>query len=236
VVSAAVDYSSTYDPDVDFDAWYTDVTAAAVVDHVRAGDRVLELGCATGRMSARLARAGAEVLGVDRSVAYIERAADRGLPGARFVVADVEEHLRRERRRYHHVVATNLLHELEDPARFVTDAAGRLHPDGLLHLSLQNPGSLHRLVALEMGLIDDLHTTSDRGLAYGTRRSLTRDELVGLGTAAGLTPVLVTGLCLKPLPNALMATLPPAILDGMAVAARHAPDVAALNYVVLARG
>ena len=98
-MSSVVDYSSTYDPDVDFDAWYTDVTAAAVVDHIRDGDRVLELGCATGRMSARLARAGAEILGVDRSATYVERATQRNLPATRFVVGDVEEHVRRERRR-----------------------------------------------------------------------------------------------------------------------------------------
>ena len=235
-MSAVVDYTHDYDPDVDFDSWYTDHTAAALVEHLRPGDRVLELGCATGRMTARMVAAGADVLGVDRSADYIERAAARGLPSARFTVGDVEAHVRHERRRYHHVVATNLLHELEDPGGFVAAAAGCLHPQGHLHLSLQNPRSLHRLVALEMGLLDDLGATSARGAAYGTRRSFTRDELVALGTAAGLAPALATGVCLKPLPNDLMATLPPAVLAGMARAARHAPDLAAINYVVLTRG
>lgn len=235
-MSAVVDYTGTYDPDVDFDAWYTDVTAAAVVERIRPGERVLELGCATGRMSARLAAAGADVLGIDRSAPYVERAVARQLASARFVVADIGEHLARERRHYHHVVATNLVHEVDDAAGFVAAAADRLRPGGCLHLSLQNPSSLHRLVALEMGLIDDLGATSERGAAYGTRRSLSREELVDLGTAAGLDVVHATGLCLKPLPNALMATLPPEVLAGMAAAARHAPHLAAVNYVVLARG
>lgn len=235
-MSAVVDYTETYDPDVDFDSWYTDVTAAAVAEHIRPGDRVLELGCATGRMSARLAAAGADVLGIDRSEAYVARAKEREVRSARFVVAGIEEHLERERRHYHHVVATNVVHELDDPAAFVAAAAARLRPHGRLHLSVQNPRSLHRLVALEMGLIDDLGATSERGAAYGTRRSFSREELVGLGAAAGLTVDLATGLCLKPLPNALMATLPSDVLAGMAAAARHLPDLAAINYVVLSRG
>jgi 2-polyprenyl-3-methyl-5-hydroxy-6-metoxy-1,4-benzoquinol methylase len=236
VVSAVADYTGIYDPDVDFDSWYTDVTAAAVAEHLLPGERVLELGCATGRMSAKLAAAGADVLGVDRSSGYVERARARALRTARFVVADVEEHLRAERRHYHHVVATNLVHELDDPVAFVAAAAERLRPGGRLHLSLQNPRSLHRLVAHEMGLIDDLGATSERGEAYGTRRSLTKEELVDLGTRAGLVEVHAAGLCLKPLPNALMATLPADVLAGMAGAARHAPHLAAINYVVLARG
>jgi 2-polyprenyl-3-methyl-5-hydroxy-6-metoxy-1,4-benzoquinol methylase len=230
-----VDYTGTYDPDVDFDSWYTDVTAAAVVAHIEPGERVLELGCATGRMSARLAAAGADLLGIDRSAAYVERAVGRELATARFVVADIVEHLERERRHYHHVVATNVVHEVDDAVGFVAAAAARLRPRGRLHLSLQNPRSLHRLVALEMGLIDDLGATSERGAAYGTRRSLSREELIDLGTAAGLSVVMATGLCLKPLPNDLMAALPPEILVGMAGAARHAPHLAAVNYVVFAR-
>ena len=231
-----VDYSDRYDPDADFDLWYTDATSAAVVERLRPGQRVLELGCATGRMSARLVAAGGALVGVDRSAAYVDRARARELRGACFVVDDVANHVQRERRRYDHVVATNLLHEVDEPGALVAAAARGLLPGGLLHLTLPNPRSLHRLVALEMGLIDDLGATSERGAALGTRRSLTADELAGLGTAAGLRVADATGICLKPLPNALMATLPPAVLAGMAAAARHAPDVAAMSYVVLHRG
>lgn len=229
-------YATAYDPDEDFDAWYSDVTAEAIATQLAPGQTVLELGCATGRMSARFAAADVEVTGVDRSAAYLARAAARRLPRARWVNADVDAHLRGDRRRYDHVVATNLLHELDDPAAFVAAAAERLRPGGVLHLTLQNPSSIHRLVALDLGLIDDLRAISDRGRAYGTRRLLTRDELVALGTAAGLRWRVATGLCLKPLPNALMADLPPEVLDGFALAAHRLPEVAAMNYVVLTRG
>lgn len=230
-----VGYAGTYDPDTDFDAWYTDHTADAVAAHLLPGQSVLELGCATGRMTARLVAAEVSVLGVDRADDYVARAEERGLPMTRFVVADVEAHLAADRRRYHHVVATNLVHEVDDPQAFVAGAASRLRPGGLLHLTAPNPRSLHRLVALEAGLIDDLGATSARGLALDTRRSLSADDLVALGTAADLRLHQRSGICLKPLPNEAMARLDAIVLEGFARAARHAPDLAAMSYVVLRR-
>ena len=74
-------YATLYDPDTDVDRWYTDATAASLTNWVRPGDRVLELGCATGRMTAALVGAGATVTAVDRESEYLDRAEARGLAG-----------------------------------------------------------------------------------------------------------------------------------------------------------
>jgi len=226
-------YADRYDPDTDFDRWYTDATAQAIAGWVRPGDAVLELGCATGRMTAALVAAGAMVVGVDHAEAYLARAETRLLEGARFVRSDIVALDLDER--FAHVVLANVVHEVADPALLFRTAARHLVPGGHLHVSLQNPRSIHRLVGREMGLIADLGEVSDRGRALDTIEVLDADRLEALAVGEGLVPVHRGGVMLKPLPNDLMATLPDHVLEGFVAAARHLPEHASMNYLVSQR-
>ena len=232
---APPDYSAIYDPEADFDSRYTTATIARIAPHVIAGEDVLELGCATGLMTAELAARGARVTAVDRSDDYLRRARERGLPGTRFVRARLEEPAWEDQvgGGYAHVLACNLIHELPDPHDLLARATALLGAGGVVHLSVQNPLSIHRLVAVEMGLIDDPRGISGRGRRYATRRIWSADELIELAWDAGLRLVAREGVMLKPLPNEMMAALPPEVLDGFARAARHLPENCAINYLVL---
>jgi SAM-dependent methyltransferase len=236
--TAGVDYSAIYDPDTDFDARYTMATVRRIAERVAPGDRVLELGCATGLMTEHLAGQGARVTGIDRSEAYLDRARARLGARATFIRAGLAEPGWEELAGggYDHVLLCNLIHELPDPADLLRRAAGLLAPDGLVHLSLQNPDSIHRLVAVEMGLIDDVREVSERGDRFGTLGLWGVDDLARLAREAGLGVVAWEGVMLKPLPNGMMAELPPEVLDGFERAARHLPAHCAMNLLVLARG
>lgn len=227
------DYSGAYDPDGDFDRWYTAATGAAVASWMRPGQRVLELGCATGLMTESIVAAGATVVGVDRAGPYLDRARARGLANADFVQGDVEDFARGAP--YEHVVATNLIHEVPDAAAFLARCRDRLGASGLLHLSLQNPHSIHRLVAQDLGMISDLHEISARGRQFSTLRLYDGDELEAMGEAAGLTCAERRGIMLKPLPNDLMAQLPDQVLEGFVAVAHHFPMHCAMNYLVFRR-
>ena len=234
--AAGADYSAIYDPDTDFDARYTMATVRRIAERVAPGDRVLELGCATGLMTAHLAGLGARVTGVDRSETYLHRARARAGDGVVLLRAGLaapgwEAHTGDG---FDHVLVCNLIHEVPDPVDLLARAAALLHPGGLLHLSLQNPDSIHRLVAVEMGLIADVREVSDRGGRFGTRGLWDADALAVLAQEAGLREVLREGVMLKPLPNAMMADLPADVLDGFEAAARHLPGHCAMNLLVLA--
>jgi SAM-dependent methyltransferase len=235
--AAGADYSAIYDPDTDFDARYTMATVRRIGERVAPGDRVLELGCATGLMTAHLADLGARVTGVDRSGAYLERARARAGGRATFVRAGLGDPGWEDRvgDGFDHVLLCNLVHELPDPVGVLTRAGGLLGPAGLVHLSLQNPDSIHRLVAVEMGLIEDVREVSERGGRFGTLGLWGIDDLARLAREAGLGVVAWEGVMLKPLPNGMMAELPPEVLDGFERAARHLPAHCAMNLLVLAR-
>ena len=232
------DYAPIYDPDTDFDSRYTMATVARIAERVAPGQRVLELGCATGLMTARLAEGGARVSAIDRSQTYLDRALGRAGEGVTLVRAGLEEPGWEDLvgGGFDHVLACNLVHEVDDPVALLARARGVLADDGLVHLTLQNPESIHRLVALEMGLIGDLREISERGMRFDTLALWGADELVDLARDAGLGVIAREGVMLKPLPNAMMAALPPEVLDGFERAARHLPGHCAMTYLVLARG
>ncbi len=224
-------YEAAYDPDVDFDRHLTLATARRIRRFLRPGERVLELGCATGLMTAELAQADVRITAVERSERFLARARARQVAGADFHHGTVESFATDER--FDHVVATQLLNELDDPLDALRRWAELLGPSGLVHLSLANPRSLHRLIALDLGLIDDLDALSERGARLGTRGILDADGLVALGRRAGLRAVHREGVLLKPFTQEHMAALPDEIVEGLDRACRHLPDNGAVNYVVL---
>ncbi len=232
------DYTGVYDPDTDFDRRYTVATAARIAERVEPGQRVLELGCATGLMTGALAEAGARVTAIDRSEGYLARARERLGERATLIRAGLEDEgwEAQAGAGFDHVLACNLIHELDDPVALLARARAVLAPHGLVHLTLQNPDSIHRLVALEMGLIDDLRDISERGRRYGTLGLWTAGELEDLARDAGLGVVTREGVMLKPLPNSMMAALPADVLDGFERAARHLPGHCAMTYLVLSHG
>ena len=63
---------------------------AGLVDDLnpQAGEAVLDLGCGTGHLSNEIAQRGVTVVGIDRSVEMIAKAA-RSYPDLEFAVADV---------------------------------------------------------------------------------------------------------------------------------------------------
>jgi 2-polyprenyl-3-methyl-5-hydroxy-6-metoxy-1,4-benzoquinol methylase len=181
-------------------------------------------------MTAAFVAAGATVVAVDRADTYLARAAERGLDGVELVQGDIVAVDRPER--FDHVVMANVVHEVPEPAALYVTAARHLAPGGHLHVSLQNPGSIHRLLGRAMGLIQDLAEVSDRGREYETLEVLDADQLEALGRRAGLEPVHRGGVMLKPLPNALMAELPEEVLRGFVRIGPDLPELASMNHLV----
>ena len=231
----SVGYSDRYDPDTHFDRLYTDATAEAIAPTVRRGDRVLELGCATGRMTERFCARGADVVGVDHAADYLDRAAAR-CPNASFIRADIESWLAEAADAggpvFDHVIATNVVHELRDLDAVLASCRRLVARDGVLHLTLQNPKSIHRLTGRALGLITDLAEVTDAGRDLLTLRIHDADDLRDALDRAGFVVTEQRGVMVKPFPNDQMEALTEAQIRGLIAVAREFPEHSAMNHLI----
>src|SRR3546814_13750248 len=104
---------------------------------------------------------------------------------------------------FDHVVETNLAQEVREPSALMAVVAAHLRPGGLAHLTVPNPRSLHRLVGVEMGLLEDQRGLGERSNGLETLRTLEADDTARVAASVGLRRVHRSGVRVKPRPNPL---------------------------------
>ena len=100
---------------------------------LRPGMRVLDAGCGTGALEARLVQRHpeVEVVAVDASPAMLARAQRRTWSvSPRFVAADIDDFLASEKARFDRVVSVNMIWALADPRRTIEHMADCLAEGG----------------------------------------------------------------------------------------------------------
>ena len=119
----------------------------------KAGERILDLGCGTGALTAEIARRGAEVLGVDRSEEMIAQARKK-FPALRFEVLDARELRARSNRvgnvseaGFDAVFSNAVLHWIPEADQVIAGVAGALKPGGRFVAELGGQGNIQKLVA-----------------------------------------------------------------------------------------
>jgi len=140
---------------------------AFALDNVRAGDRVLDLGCGEGDFTVWLAEAGARVLGVDVAEAALRRARRRH-PGVEFELAPIDGELPVPDASYDVVWASEVIEHVADTGRWLSEVRRVLAPGGRLLVTTPSHGRLRlALGGIERysePLGDHLHLYSARSL------------------------------------------------------------------------
>lgn len=88
---------------------------------IRAGDRVLDLGCADGSISSMIASKGAEVVGIDHNPALVD-SASRRYPDIQFIAADARDYLKTAKP-FDVLILSHILEHLDEPAAFLREFA-----------------------------------------------------------------------------------------------------------------
>ena len=162
---------------------------AFLLEHVRPGDRVLDLGCGEGHLTAAAAGAGAEAVGVDVAQAALDRA--RGAhPELELHLAPEDGPLPLEDASIDLVWASEVLEHVADTARFLSEARRVLRSGGRLLVTTRARGRGRLLLSGPPDpLGDELHLYTRRSLA-ATLEGFGFDELrVGRLGRATLTAV-----------------------------------------------
>jgi len=111
--------------------------------------KVLELGCADGRLAAELIEAGHSVVGIEGDPRAAAQAADRGVA---VLCADPETaNLSELSQEFDTVVAADVLEHLRNPAQVLARAARLLHAEGEVILAVPNIANLFVRLALLAG-------------------------------------------------------------------------------------
>ena len=115
------------------------------------GERILDLGCGTGTLTAEIASTGAQVVGVDRSAEMISEACKK-YPAIQFAVGDARE--LRYAQEFDAVFSNAALHWIPEAERVVRGVARALRTGGRFVAEFGGKGNVQKTIAaLENGLV-----------------------------------------------------------------------------------
>lgn len=109
----------------------------------RAGETILDLGCGTGQLTAKIAESGARVIGIDASPEMIEQAG-LNFPQIEFQVADVRDYRRDVT--FDAVFSNAVLHWVQPPEQAVRTMAAALRPGGRLVIEFGGRGNVQQIL------------------------------------------------------------------------------------------
>ncbi len=179
---------------------------AAFLDAVKPvrADRMLDVGCGTGRFAVAVAPLVAQVVGVDLTAAMLEQArrlqADSQIENIEWQQADVTE-LPFADGEFTLVTSSAMLHHVASPARVMAEMRRVCAPGGRIFISDLTP---HREKVAAFDAIEILRDPSHV-------HAMTQAELRAIGTELGLTEIAVNEyVACMPLEAVLQTSFPEA--------------------------
>jgi len=110
--------------------------------------------------------------------------------------------------RFDVIVMGFVLEHVDDPGIVLERFRRFLKPGGRMFVAVPNAKSMNRRLGLELGIIDDIYSLNANDIALGHQRQFCRDTLRALLEEKRYRVVYEEGIYLKPLPLAVLKTLP----------------------------
>ena len=134
-------------------------------------------------------------------------------------------------KKYDFIVASSILHELDDPNQFLDTIKKLSNPSTVSCIIVPNSHSFHRLLAVSMGLIENEFEMSNTQVRMQQNSTFNLDNLCQLIKEKGFNPFFTETFFIKPFTHKQMAQIfneniiNYKILDGLYNLSKLLPDI-----------
>lgn len=197
-----------------------------------AARRVLEVGCGLEPLFSHCGEF--EVWGVVEPIReFVERARDlaAGDPRIRIWEGYIEEQIAAiAGDDFDFIVVSSLAHEVPDPMRLLDSTRSLCGNTTVVHLNVPNVFSFHRLLAREMGLIEDVFEPSAMDRRFGHHSRFDRANFMQLLERAGFCVIESGTYFVKPFSHDQMDAIlqtgafPSSLMNGLDGMTRYMPE------------
>ena len=195
-------------------------------------ERVIELGYGEGHTLARLSTLSSNYTMVEGAASLAALVREKH-PSVEVVQALFEEHAPQES--CDKLLALHVLEHVDHPVSLAKHLRSWLRPDGEMVVVVPNRDSLHRQLAVAMGLQPALDTLSARDHLVGHQRVYDFTLLEEHLRQAGFECFERRGFFLKTLPNGMMLDHPTALIQALNTVGDALPAHLMANIAVRAR-
>jgi SAM-dependent methyltransferase len=219
--------------DVDIEELGQRLSIGRTIQAIGQARRVLEMGYGTGLVTSELIERGVPIEVLEGSPKLCAVARERHGPSGLVVHEALFEEFAAPQP-YEAVLAMHIAEHVDDPVGLFEIVARWLAPGGSIIVVVPNAQSLHRRLAVRMGLQRRLEDLSPRDLLVGHQRVYDLDGLRADLAAAGFTPQQEFGYQLKVVPNSMMADWPQELLAALIDISGEIPPAMLANIGVRA--
>lgn len=186
------------DTNTSYDHFRQDVCASVCGKFVsKETGEILELGCAFGDSTMRLAKLAKHVVCVEGASEFIDEARKRVNSSNVTFCNSCFEDLQYDKE-FDLVVASSILEHVVNPIEILNICHRALKDNGYLLITVPNAEAFSRQLAVEMKLMGSIYDLTENDLNYGHRRVYDLQSLTDTASKAGFEIVESGGLFIKP--------------------------------------
>jgi len=203
----------------------------------RKSSSVLEVGLGSGEVSLMLSNQFENVISIDSDIEICRSTKkflnEKNVENVKIIHSKIEdiENIDLNDCFFNHVILLNFLEHVENPVLILKLISKRLGKNGIIHITVPLANSLHRLLAVEMGLIKSTTEIAESDKHFGHYRIYTLELLKQHIVEAELKIDFEQSFYLKPLPTSILTSLPSEIHEGLFKMGQKIPEFASYIYI-----